>query len=222
MKIVFTSLHNSDYSSLAEKTLDNNKVPYCIKHGYPLIVKTDNWRNIPMGYEKAFLIQTAFNDYPDCEWVFFSECDTLITNMYIKLEDIVKHEEKHFVITVDINGINAGSFFVRNTVEGRGYIQSMVNSIGRFDHEQDFIKDSYFGSRTHTDIISLYPQRAFNSYDYNVWGDAFPSGLDMFGNNGRWSPGDFIIHFPGNTLENRLKLVDEYSQHIINSIHTST
>jgi mannan polymerase II complex MNN10 subunit len=217
MSIVFTSFHDSNYASLAEKTLDNNKVPYCIKHGYPLIVKTDNWRNIPMGYEKAFLIQTAFAEYPDCEWVFFSECDTLITNMDIKLEDIVKNEQKHFVIPVDVNGINAGNFFVRNTVEGRNYMQAMIDSIGRFEHEQAFIIDSYFYSKTHADIISLYPQRSFNSYDYNIWGDAYPYGLDMFGNNGRWSPGDFIIHFPGKSLEDRLLLSDKYSLQVINT-----
>jgi mannan polymerase II complex MNN10 subunit len=220
MKIIFTSLHDSNYKGLADKTLDNNKVPYCIKYGYPLIVKTNNWYNIPIGYEKAFLIQTAFTDYPDCEWVFFSECDTLITNMDIKLEDIVKDEQKHFVITTDINGINAGSFFVRNTVEGRGYIQSMVDSIGRFAHEQAFIIDSYFYSKTHTDIISLYPQKSFNSYDYYIFGGTYPSGLDYFGNNGRWTPGDFIIHFPGCTLEHRISLVDSYLPQIINTIST--
>jgi hypothetical protein len=218
MKIVFTSFHDLNYTSLAKTTLDNNKVPYCIKHGYPLIVKTDNWHATPlMGYEKAFVIQTAFADYPDCEWVFFSECDTFITNMDIKLEDIIKDEQKHFVITTDINGINAGSFFVRNTVEGRGYIQAMIDSIGRFAHEQAFIIDSYFGSRTHTDIISLYPQRIFNSYDYYIWGDAYPSGLDYFGNNGRWAPGDFMIHFPGCSLELRLQLVHTYSSKVINT-----
>ena len=217
MKIIFTSLHNSFYSVLAEKTLDNNKVPYCIKHGYPLIVKMNNWRNIPIGYEKAFLIQTAFNDYPDCEWVFFSECDTLITNMDIKLEDIVKNEQKHFVITSDVNGINAGSFLVRNTAEGRQYIQAMIDSIDRFPNEQEFMIDSYFGSKSHTDIISIYPQKSFNSYDYYIYGHAFPHGLDIFGNNGRWTHGDFIIHFPGCTLEQRLNLVEQYLPQVINS-----
>jgi hypothetical protein len=137
--------------------------------------------------------------------------------MDIKLEDIVKNEQKHFVIPVDVNGINAGNFFVRNTVEGRNYMQAMIDSIGRFEHEQAFIIDSYFYSKTHTDIISLYPQRSFNSYDYNIWGDAYPYGLDMFGNNGRWSPGDFIIHFPGKSLEDRLLLSDKYSLQVINT-----
>ena len=208
MKIIFTSLHNNNFFSLAEKTLDNNKVPYCIKHGYPLIVKTDNWRNIPIGYEKAFLIQTAFTDYPDCDWVFFSECDTLITNMDIKLENIVENEQKHFVITTDMNGINAGSFFVRNTNEGRSYIQAMIDSIGQFAHEQDFIKDSYFESKKYANIISVYPQKSFNSYDYyNIYKTP---AFDYYGNPGNWEKGDFIIHFPGRDYDERLGQVDYY------------
>lgn len=220
MSIVFTTFHTSSYAALAKKTLENNKVPYCQRHGYPLIVKTDDWHNIPLGYEKAYLLQTAFANYPDCAWVFFSECDTLITNMTTKLEDIVRDESKHFVITTDINGINAGSFFVRNSVEGRGYIQAMLDSIGKFEHEQAFIIDSYFGSQTHKDIISLYPQKTFNSYDYNIWGHTYPSGLDYFGNNGRWEYGDFIIHFPGTSLSHRLSLVDQYlPSKIVNTQH---
>ena len=217
MKIVFTSLHNNDYIRLAEKTLNNNKKIYCEKHGYPLIVKTDKWNNIQIGYEKSFLIQSAFGDHPDCEWVFFSECDTLITNMNIKLEDIVKNEQKHFVITTDANGINAGSFFVRNSIKGREYIQAMINSIGKFRNEQDFIKYSYFGSKTYKDIISLYPQKSFNSYDYYLYGNGkeYPLGADIFGNNGRWTNGDFIIHFAGLSLTQRLTLADEYLQKVI-------
>jgi len=220
MKIIFTTLHNSTYKPLAEKTLTLNKLPYCIKHGYPLLVKDDNFRNIHIGFEKAYLIQTAFNDYPDCEWVFFSECDTFITNMDIKLEDLIHGENKHVVITADINGINAGSFFVKNSAEGKGFINDMIDNIGKFEHEQAFIIDSYFGSKKHTDIIALYPQKKFNSYDYYLYGSTFPTGLDYFGNNGRWEPGDFIIHFVARTLKERLILADEYLQKSQNQIKT--
>jgi mannan polymerase II complex MNN10 subunit len=199
--IVFTTLHNDEFKLLADLTLPNKKT-YCEKHNYPLIINTDNWHNIPIGFEKAYLIKDAFDTFPDCEWVFFSECDTLITNMDIKLEDIIKNEEKHFVITTDINGINAGSFFIKNSHEGNEFLQDMFNGIGKFNHEQEFIIDSFFISRKHHNKISLYPQRKFNSYIHN-WND-------LFGNNGQWQENDFIIHFPGIAYTVRLDLSREY------------
>jgi mannan polymerase II complex MNN10 subunit len=221
MKFVFTTLHNSTFEPLAKTTLDGNKLPYCIKHGYPLLVKNDDWHDIHIGHEKGYLIQLAFESYPECDWVFFSECDTLITNMDTKLEDVIRNEKKHFVITVDINGINAGSFFVKNSPEGRGFVQDMIDNIGNFKNEQDFIVDSYFISKKHTNIMSLYPQKTFNSYDYKSYGRLYPTGLDCLGNNGSWEPGDFIIHFAGKTQSDRLRLVDEYSQNKKNSVNVN-
>jgi mannan polymerase II complex MNN10 subunit len=196
--IVFTTLHNDSFKELADLTFPNKKI-YCEKHNYPLVLKTDNWHNIPIGFEKAYLIKDAFDNYPECEWVFFSECDTLITNMNIKLEDIIKNEEKHFVITTDIGGINAGSFFIKNSAEGNDFLQDMFNSIDKFAHEQDFIKDSYFISRKHHNKMSLYPQKKFNSYIYD-W-------KDLFGNNGKWEENDFMIHLAGIDYSSRLNLI---------------
>lgn len=218
--IVFTTLHNDKYKDLADITF-NNKKNYCEKHNYPLLAKTDKWYNIPMGFEKAFLIKDAFVKYPTCEWVFFSECDTMITNMDIKLEDIIKNEDKHFVITTDINGINAGSFFVRNSQQGKEFLQAMIYHIGKCNNEQDFILYSYFISCNYKNIISLYPQKSFNSYDYYVFGDRYPSGLDMFGNNGRWEKGDFIIHFPDRPLQERIDLAKKYSQYVLGDKYPS-
>lgn len=214
--IVFTSLHDNNYQGLADITLTKNKNVYCKKNNYQLIVKTDNWQNIPIGYEKAYLIETAFEMYPQCEWVFFSECDTLITNMTIKLEDVIRNEQKHFVITTDVNGINSGSFFVKNSIEGRGFLEAMKNSIGKYANEQHFIIDSYFGKGDFKHIMSLYPQKSFNSYDYHLYGDNYSTGLDIQGNNGRWEYGDFIIHFPGLSYEYRLCLADYYLSQVIN------
>ncbi len=215
--IVFTSFHTPNYNSLAEITLVKNKDVYCKKHNYPLLVKTSDWHNIPLGYEKVYIIEYALEKFPNCEWIFFSECDTLITNMNIKLEDIIKDEKKHFIITTDINNINAGSFFIKNSTEGRNYLQAMKDSIGKYPEEQAFIIDSYFGLGNFKDIISLYPQKTFNSYDYYLYGNAYPSGLDIQGNNGRWEYGDFIIHLPGISYEHRINLANQFLSQVIYS-----
>ena len=222
IKIVFTTMYNAEYISLANITHKNKEI-YCKKHNYPLVTKTDNWHNIPIGYEKAYLIKEALTTYPNCEWVFFSECDTLITNMSIKLEDIIKDEPNHFVITTDLNDINAGSFFIRNSIEGIQFLQSIIDSIGSFAHEQEFFNYSYSTNFEYKKWFSLYPQKMFNSYDYDNENYKKPGfdrekmekGLDILGNNGRWQMGDFIIHFPAMGLSERIVASNYYTAFVI-------
>jgi FkbM family methyltransferase len=208
------------YAELAFFTFTKNKKVYCQKHGYPLLLKTDGWQDdIPIGYEKVFIIEDAFRSFPECEWVFFSECDTMITNMNIRLEDIVEYEDNHVVLGTDMNGINAGSFFIRNTPEGRGYIQAMKESIGSFEHEQAFMNETYFVTGKFKDRVSLYPQRMFNSYDFSVTDGGTKSeedNYDILGNNGGWRLGDFIVHWAGTAMPLRVQAALKYVHRVIN------
>jgi hypothetical protein len=136
--------------------------------------------------------------------------------MDINLEKIVENETKDFVITVDINGINAGSFFVKNSIKGKNFLIDMLNSITRCAHEQQFIQEAH-ASQKYNDTISVYPQKIFNSYAYHIYNN-YPSGLDAYGNNGRWEYGDFIIHFPGIDFNNRIALANEYLDKVINNM----
>ena len=231
-KIIFTSLHDASYQVLADITMEKNKKVYCEKHGYPLVVKTDGWHEgLAMGYEKAYLFKEAFDKYPEADWLFFSECDTLITNMNIKLESIVEGVDPkvNLLITTDHNAINAGNLFLRNSAESYRYLDEMIKCIPNYPHEQAFIQDSYGGygrlSARYRSMIKLMPQHAFNSYEYRTikWGrrgfshemshEAF--SLDDLGNRGQWEKGDFLIHWPNTTLELRLNLAQFYSQYIV-------
>jgi hypothetical protein len=219
--IVFTTLHTANYERLAAITY-NNKLYYCKKHKYPLLLKNNNWRNIEIGFEKAFLILDAFNQYPSCEWVFFSECDTFITNMDIKLETIIQNESKHFVITTDSNGINAGSFFVRNSAEGKLFLKTLIDNISSFGNEQHYFQVVHDANYYNlSNLISLYPQRSFNSYEYSTMIKRNIGlrnlDLDCFENNGNWEYGDFMIHWPSFSLEDRILLGEKYSLSIVDT-----
>ena len=217
--MIFTTMHDKNYTDLANITL-KNKQKYCEINNYPLLLKTDNWRPIAMGFEKAYLIKDAIQQYPECKWIFFSECDTFITNMNIKLEDIIQNEERHVVLTTDGNGINAGSFFIRNSPEGNHYLNEIIHSIGKFNNEQDFFQHCY-NSNNYKNIISVYPQRKFNSYIYhcnhytnnkNAFSSNFNLGLDYFGNNGSWEKGDFMFHLPGMPLQYRILILNTFAK----------
>lgn len=230
-RFVVTSLHDEGYQKLADITLEKNKKVYCAKHGYPLVVKSSGWHGIAMGYEKAYLFKDAFDAHPEVDWLFFSECDTLITNMNITLESIVEGVDPsvHMLITTDANGINAGNLFMRNSAETYRYLDEMLRCIPNYPHEQAFIQDSYGGygrlSKRYRAMIQLMPQHLFNSYEYRTikWtkrGFAHEMTHEKFsaddqGHRGQWEKGDFLIHWPNTSLELRLNLAQFYMQYII-------
>jgi len=184
-----------------------------------------------MGYEKAYLFKEAFDAHPEVEWLFFSECDTLITNMNITLESIVEGVDPsvHMLITTDANGINAGNLFMRNSAETYRYLDEMLRCIPIYPNEQAFIQDSYGGygrlSKRYRPMIQLMPQHRFNSYEYRTikWtkrGFAHEMSNEKFseddqGHRGQWEKGDFLIHWPNTSLELRLNLAQFYSQYVI-------
>ena len=68
----------------------------------------------PSGWGKIFVIKEAMDKYPDAEWIFNTDCDVMITNMDVKLEDIVKDhagENTNIIIPADCNGIG-GNFAI--------------------------------------------------------------------------------------------------------------
>jgi hypothetical protein len=57
-----------------------------------------------------------------------------------------------------------------------------------------------------------------NSYDYSIYPDSnfldaldrFRNKQDYYGNYGQWESGDFLIHWPGTNLNQRLELARKY------------
>lgn len=90
----------------------------------------------------------------------------------------------------------------------------MIEGIVHFAHEQDFIKDSYFGSKRYKDIISLYPHKKFNSYDYTGYNGQYKP-YDIDGKYCQWKHRDFMIHYPGLHIDRRIFLANKYLPKVI-------
>jgi hypothetical protein len=225
-------MHDESYQPLADITCEGNKKVYCKKHGYNIFV--DDCKSytrvqsglppikdgyIPIGYVKFFAIKKALAQFPDTRWIFFTECDVIITNMETKLESLVK-DTVHFIISADTNGLNSGNFFLRNSELGLGFMNNILSSIPMYKHyylfENQYIQDCLLGTRLTeqgvknggslwAEITAIMPQRYMNSYDYkNHPKLKNRNPVDIFGNDGQWKPGDFILHWPSMTLEQRL------------------
>ena len=202
------SLHTLDYQPLADYTWTQNKLEYARRHGYDAYCKIDDFR-LPkhqVGGEKLRLFREYFDTHPNTEWGWWLETDTLITNYNTKIEDLVDNNY-HFIIGTDGNGMNAGSFFLRNTAEGNRYLNWLIEMWPQYQnhyfYEQQAMIDSYNMPQWNS-IIKLEPQHKFNSHDCwpNSWLPGF--GFDKLGGRAWWEPGDTVVHWPGSSLQTRL------------------
>jgi len=209
------SYHNSTYQPLADLTWTANKLLYAQRHGYHCEMETITDSNgTAIQHQKVAFINRMLNDSRNFEWVWWTGCDLMITNYDVKLEDRIDNNY-HMVIATDCNGINADSILIKNNEEGRAFWK-MVGEVlptlnGHWEGEQKVIKDSY---PNHKKKIKIVPQRQMNSYDYNIWGGHYKP-FDQMGNDGQWQKGDWAIHWPGTSLENRIKLAKHFTEQTI-------
>ena len=240
MKFVVVSVHDELYEPLAEYTLYKNKKIYCDKHKYILFFKSDGGSQscggkqviaslppikddaIPMGWGKMFVLREAMNKYKKVDWFFNTDCDAMITNMNVKLEEIVsKFDNAHVIIPADCNGINCGNMFIKNTEIGRAFVDTVIAGMPLYRNfymfENQLIQDLCVGTflteggtrpggTLWGNVIRVAPQKLFNSYDYKKLPKLQnrPS-KDLLNTDGQWEPNDFIIQWPSTSLEYRIE-----------------
>ena len=85
-----------NYLPLAETTIFKNKARYCRRHGYDLYLcratqpPYDNQKSHAAGFSWTRLAQMLLLVQLGCyDWVYCVGCDTMITNLSLRLEDII-------------------------------------------------------------------------------------------------------------------------------------
>jgi hypothetical protein len=65
--------------------------------------------------------------------------------------------------------------------------------------------------------LKIVPQRLINSYDYDQYPGSIPHVFkkDIFGNDGQWQLGDFLIQWPGIPNDRRIPLAQQMLTQII-------
>lgn len=207
------SINTEDYQDLADLT-DAPKREYCERYGYEFHVLKETRYSPIMGFNKIHYVLDIFQQRPDIEWLLFSECDAMITNMTVRIEDRIDNDY-HFIVPVDRLNINSGNFLARNSEAGRAYLQMIV------DKEEEYKDESWAEQQviidTFTDlssIVKLVPQRDMNSYEPQIY-DYCDASRDIMGNSGAWEPGDWIVHWPGTYKPTRIARATELSKQII-------
>lgn len=207
------SLHDANYKDLAALT-DKPKQEYCDLHGYRFFVLDELKYSSITGFNKIHYTLEIFKRNPDIEWLLFSECDAMITNFTVRIEDKIDNDY-HFIVPVDRLNINSGNFLARNSEQGRAYLQMIIDSEQAYQTvewaEQQVIIDTI---DQYQGIVKIVPQKYMNSYEPEIY-DYCDARFDILGNSGAWEPGDWIVHWPGTYKPTRISRATHHLSNII-------
>ncbi|KAG9441430.1 hypothetical protein H6P81_017284 [Aristolochia fimbriata] len=191
-----------------------NKRAYAEKGGYDFVDGSgliDHSR--PPSWSKILAVRSCLRNY---DWVFWNDADTLVTNSSISLENILEaaigdsdfDSSPDLILTEDVTGVNAGTFFVRRSNWSQEFLDTWWNqtSFVRFGSSKSGDNDAL------KSLISVLPedelrkhvrvspmQCLFNSYPwFPSWKTAYrlltsPSTIWK----GAYSYGDFMVHLAG-------------------------
>jgi hypothetical protein len=193
-----------------------NKVEYAVRHGCSCHLQ--QYRRKSAALKDAAGSQSVLRDrralildnLRSCDWLWFLDVDTLITNLTIDARTYCD-DAAEVVIGQDVNGINNGSMFLRNADRVRAWVEEIYATAQVSDQNvmaQSDLRDKH-GVR-----MKIVSQRLFNSFAYDRLYQ-FYGGERIAAAGGSWKPGDFVIHFPAQSIPKRIELMREYLQQVV-------
>lgn len=227
MYALFT-MHDEKYEPLAQYTWDQNKVIYAKKHGYAYHKKP-----FTTPFEKIRYTKELMLEHPEYHWLWWTGCDSMITNMEVRIEDRIMNQY-HFIVTTDVNGLNSDSFLIRNTLEGMSLIDDFLaqeqEAMQYWDTDQrgmtmalglPYTASPEWGvpgqielKSQYKDIVKIVAQKYMNSYNYSFF-PQYVDQRDKTGVNGNWSFGDWLIHWPAFSIEQRIQCFLKYQSLVV-------
>lgn len=132
----------------------SNREAYCRLHGYPLIDGTDTFlkgrRNHAGGlayfsWLKIEFICAMMGKHAHLHWLFWMDTDALFMNIHISLAQLLAGIGKDdlMILAADAEGINAGTFFMRNSPAGRQLCKELLNQRSKYNYEQQAMSVLY-------------------------------------------------------------------------------
>lgn len=254
-----------NYYPLAAWTVYRNKADYCLRHGYHLEVYKGIMPEFsdPLSHAgghtwSRMKHMLGLVESGRFEWVWCVGCDTIITNLTIKLESIIgtactpeaeatplpvcpyfpnspapptviqwqeppnhpKTGKKHVLFCGErVTAVQADSFIIRGSKEGAAYLKDILSQWPHYKHHAWVENQAMIDLRDKWAAIThIVPQWMLNSVDYSRWYSlhkAYRDGKDCYGNRGQWQKGDFLLHMPAATIEQRLDWCRQYWPKIV-------
>ena len=219
--IILATVHNENITQLSQLTWEDNKVKYAIKHNYSYVAKTDNWvfPQQYIGWERIQFLLDLLDSYPETEWIWLTGSDSMVTNFNVKIEDRIS-DTHDIIVAGDFNEIIVDdSLLVKNTPRARQYLQDMMDAMPEYINHR--YAENGWMIETHDkykDIVKIMPQNYMNSYEYRMYAASpwnYTGTTDKNGDRGQWESGDWLVHWPGTQLHERLELANIYKDRIV-------
>ncbi|KAF1994059.1 glycosyltransferase family 34 protein [Amniculicola lignicola CBS 123094] len=180
-----------------------NKDHYARMQGYDFIVDYELHTDRGATWWKFNMMERLIKKRK-WDWIWFVDFDTLVTNMQIKLEDIIdatlanvtSPAEIDWLKTHDCNGLNTGSYMVRGTsdrpidfIQKTYKIHDEAKETGKQMSEQDAM----------VQLMKNEPAEMARTIQVPQWKlNAFPKEIACFDESRQvWEPGMFMLHFAG-------------------------
>lgn len=227
MKIAILTGNLPNYDDLAFFTIGLNKAEYAERYGHTLEVIHD----VRAKYRDGKTHASGFSwsrlehlldmvESGQFDWVWCVGCDTLITNLGLSLESLANSTMRHVLICGErVAPLQADSFLVRHSPEGIAWLKDILSCYPDYKHHPWVENQAMIDRRErHAAITQIVPQWRLNAYDYRRFyylGNQYRDGTDCYGNRGQWQPGDFLIHWPAASLDERLGFLAHYYPQII-------
>ena len=206
MITILTLAIGVDYRKCLMKALNSKRV-YAKRHGYTYLEGGEEFwdRTRPTAWSKVGFLLKVLNTLADGEFVWLSDADVLITNMYLTVEEQVGHllpESKDLLFIRDAcHNLNSGNVFMRNTPWTRDFWRRVNKRTDCTYHiwweNMAMIKELEENKEDQDKIQITDQHKQFNAY--------------LMGHPGEplWQPGDFLVHFAGVYRQERIsQLID--------------
>lgn len=194
MNVVLVTMWGESYRGIAELTIPN-MLEYCWKHGYAFS-EIKALEGEPYYYKKHEWFRDIIEG-GDVDLIFYCDCDTLITNHSIKVEDLIDEEHDLF-ITKDYTELNGGVIILKCNKGGKQLNDFILEERDNFENEQNIFNHYQEDLKPQMKIL---PQSTMNAYKYEI----YPEIGKLTKEQGQWEPGCFLLHTPGASMQTRLE-----------------
>lgn len=127
---------------------------------------------------------------------------------------------KHLIICGErVTPMQADSFLVRGSKEGADYLKDILSHYKSYRYHPWVENQTMIDLREkHAAITFNAPAHVMNSVDMSRFYHLHPAyrdNTDCFGNRMNWTKGDFLIHWPASSLQQRLEWLKIYKEKVI-------
>lgn len=208
MNLTIVTHYLRNYQELANIT-SSSKARYAKRYGYQLHEQIENYGGMPFDPQRIQIIYDLFfKSWKSPDIIWWTGCDTLITNHFIPVVNFIADPSKSLFIHKDRNGFNNDSFIIRKTEWTKRFLEftlKKTEELNSPDWHSQKIWQEYVETDEWKDGLSILTHPGINSYLYAIYGE--PNTMP-----GDFRKGHLLLHLPALSMEKRISIFNSVIQ----------